>query len=582
MLENAIRKLEAEQGGSELASAILTAMSLKDAESPKTRNLVVLHDGRREGWQADDSNRWQSVRRRLAGNRSLSLRVAEPPAIIPGDSPQLSVDSLEPDRDTVALNSPMRFRATLKNHSETDVPYAMLIWRIDGREVERSVRTKVPAGEELKLEQLLTFEESGCHLVECKASLGGDILPADNTLSTVISVPDGIPVLIVDDTARTQAGQILPSEFLSASLGSMVKIDAKKGDRKKTDPRKSVFIPRVVKNTELNAATIDGNLAVVIANAESLPQSAAAALRGFVEGGGGLWVIMGTEWEEAPAWLSNLLKELGLEPLSETRRTVAKDTKHLMKIVPSDPSGAFATGMAAERLDLHRTELLAVHTLQQRAYLGEEKLMETEEGSPILLSLAVGAGRVMLQTTDLSRQNTNLPVLQSFVPLMREGMMEAIKGALPRRNLNPGDPIRLPLSGISNPDDQLRMKRPDDSTRDMRIQGHWHELAETLNPGIYQLAQDGSRETLELFSIRRPAAESMLEPITPEEISSLIESPSDLPAAAGDELRRGRWPIAWLFAVITGLFFLTEALLAHWISRRRDATGAGIDLKPVF
>ncbi len=552
-VESAINQQQADHGGSELATAILTALSVEDAA--KTRSIVVLHDGRREGWQSSDSTRWQAIRQCLAGNPRLSLRSVDPKASL--EAPQLSVTQVKSERDTIALNSPVRFRATLKNHSKTDPVTSTVIWRIDRREVERSNAVSIPAGEELKLEQVLSFADTGCHQVECEAQLDGDILPADNRLSSVVSVPEGIPIVIVDDTPRTQPGQILPSEFLAAALGSPLQKEGRK------TPKSSLFQARVVKSSEVTPALLSGNVAVLIAQADSFP--AARALHELVERGGGLWLFMG--WEQTPAWADELLKELGLEPLAKSRRTLTKDPEHPMKIMPSDPAGAFALGFA--RLDLHRAELQAVQQLDERVYLDDEKLLQTEEGHPVLLSLAVGTGRVMLQTTDLNRFNTNLPILQSFVPLMRQGMLEAIQGALPKRNLNPGEPIPASVS----PGDPI--KRPDGSLRDRS------RSADTMDPGIYQIDQP-SLDKPELFSVRRPASESELAPISPAEIAALFESSTSPPPAAAEEVRKGLWPLAWLFAILAGVFFIAEALLAHWIARQRASQSVSIDLKPVF
>jgi hypothetical protein len=51
---------------------------------------------------------------------------------------------------------------------------------------------------------------------------------------------------------------------------------------------------------------------------------------------------------------------------------------------------------------------------------------------------------------------------------------------------------------------------------------------------------------------------------------------------AAAEVRRGRWPLAWFFALLTGVFFAAEALLAHWIARQREVETVTIELKPIF
>ena len=91
-------------------------------------------------------------------------------------------------------------------------------------------------------------------------------------------------------------------------------------------------------------------------------------------------------------WAESLLRELGLEALSQSRRVTAPDSDHLIKIVPSAPSSAFAQGIAAGRLDLHRAELLPVHSLQQRALLDEEMLLETGAQSMAVDTLSLDHG----------------------------------------------------------------------------------------------------------------------------------------------------------------------------------------------
>ena len=580
----AIRKQGTDFGGSQLATAALTALSAKDDAPAKTRQLVVLHDGRRQGWQEDDANRWKSIRQRLAADRDVSLRALTPAASVRPDAVQLSVNDLESDRDTIAMDSPVRFRATVRNHSFTPVSLATVIWRIDGSEVERAVGVALPAGEELKIEQILGFDAPGSHRVECEVNLFDDAFPGDNTAAMAVSVPDGLPVLIVDDTVKTQKGQILPSEFIAASLGGLQKKgnaapDATKG------MKPTLFKPAVITGEGLTARALEGTMAVVIAKADSLPEGAAGALRNYVEGGGGLWIMMDSSWEGMPGWMTELLGALGLDALADTQRKIAKSSDSMMKIIPTDPLGPFALGMAADRLDLFRAEVMAVHDIRQKAFIDQECLLETEDGSPVLLNLGVGSGRVILQTTDLGRANTNLPLLQCFVPLVREAMRAAAEGALPRRNLDPGDPIRLPVASSPASDGIPRLRCPDDSTKDMVRRGEWHEMAETLQPGTYAQVSNQSGEpgeAAELFTVRRPGSESDLEPISPAEIAKLINATGASAPAASGERREGRWPLAWLFAILTGMFFLAEALLAHGIARRRDATGAAIDLKPVF
>jgi len=574
-----------DQGGSQLASAILTALSQSDSDSVKTRQLVVLHDGRRQAWQDEEESLWKTIRQRLAGDPDLSLRVLPLAVEVDPEPLQLSINDLKSDRDSIALNTSGRFRASLKNHSHSNTQRVRASWLIDGRLAKRSPMMSIPPQVEQKLEELLRFETPGSHRVKCELEFLDDVLREDNSASMVVEVLNGLPILIVDDTEKTQRGQILPSEFLSASLGKLREPRRKKRGNEKQGEKPLLFDSQVITSKLLDSPTVEGCLAVVIAKAGSLPSGTAEVLRKFVEGGGGLWIMMDTSSKETPEWVTSLLTELGLEALSDTKRVKAKNADSPMKIMTSDPEGWFAKGMAAERLDLFRSELQVVHDLQRRVYLDEELLLETNQGSPVLLSLGVGAGKVILQTTDLNRQNTNWPLLQSFVPFVREVIREAIKGTRSRRNIAPGEAIQMPLLSMKNSEGSEMLEGPDGSSSELVQRGSWYEMADTLQPGIYQQLPNDSgatRDAVELFSVQRPASESDLTSIPTEEIASLIKSSDVAASEASQEMLVSRWPLAWHFAILTGFFFIAESLLAHVITRGLDVKSGGVELKPVF
>jgi len=584
-LQAAIREQTIDQGGSQLASAILTALSQSESDSVKSRQLVVLHDSRRQAWQDEEEGLWKTIRQRLAGDQNLSLRVLPPAVEIAPEPLQLSINDLNSDRDTIALKTPGRFRASLKNHSSTQSQQARVTWLIDGRSVEQSPVMTIPPQVEQKLEQLLRFDTPGSHQVSCELEFSDDILREDNSASMVVEVLKGLPILVVDDTVRTQRGQILPSEFLSASLGKLKETKQTKHANKESGKESLLFDPQAITSGLLDPSVVEGSLAVVIAKADSLPGGSAEMLRNYVEGGGGLWIMMDTTGEKIPEWIPGLLRELGLEALGETKRIKAESVDNAMKIMASNPEGEFANGMAADRLDLFRAELGAVHELQRPVYLEEECLLETDQGIPVLLSLGVGAGKVILQTTDLNRQNTNWPLLQSFVPFVREVIRDATQGTMPRRNLDPGEAIQMPLLRMKNSGGSKMLKDPGGEEVELEQRGNWFELAETVQPGIYQQPPNdlgATQDSVELFSIRRPAAESDLTPILAEEIASFTKSSGASEATASQEIFEGRWTLAWHLAILTGVLFIAESLLAHFISRGLEASSDGIELKPVF
>ncbi len=579
-LEQAVRDQPVERGGSQLASAILLAMADNRKNSDtQQRHLVLVQDFQRGAWQTEDTDRWDIIRRKLAQDPEMTLRLAAADTIIPGTGPQVAVVSLEAERDAVALNAPVRFRAGLRNTTEEEMRYVTVIWLVNGREVERSVGVKVSRDMELKLEQVLSFETEGSHQIECRIELTNDQLPADNSAFAVVSAHLPLPVLIVDDSLKTEQGQILPSEFLVASLGGTL---SKK--QSKQVGAGSLFNPQVIASKEIKESTLEGQVAVIIASATDLPENAAAELGRFVKNGGGLWLMMSTTNETPPEWHVTLLKELGMDSLAATTRRIAPNPETPFRLVATDPTGEFAERIVARGLDLFRTQLSVLHELEQPTILAEEKLLETPEGKPVLLSLAVGSGRLIIQMNDLTRGNSNLPVLQSFVPFVRETLRECMGGMLPMRNLNPGQSIKIPLISLAGHTDIPSVTPPESTARELSLLGGEYQTAQTLQPGIYQvtgLRDNADKPATQLFSVRRPVEESYLSVISPKEAQAYLQKGSGSTVTSTNS-QSARWPLAVWFAVITALFFLAEAVLAHFLVGRRESSGRRIELKPVF
>ncbi|MDF1849286.1 MAG: BatA domain-containing protein [Verrucomicrobiales bacterium] len=576
-LRKAIEEQSTDSGESELASAILVALSREGEEEPSLRDIVLVQDFHQVAWQEEESNRWEIIRQKLVEDPDLSLRVLELETEVADDRPQVAVANLEADRDAVGVGIPVRLRATLINQSWETVTGAEVVWLVDGQEVERSIGMELQPEAEVKLEEVIRLESEGCHRVECFIELDDDLLSEDNRAVTVIAAHESLPVLIVDDTQRTERGQVLPSEFLVASLGRKPEKNAK--DKKKpSESSGSLFRSKVTTSRELNDAMLADQLAVLIAKADSLSADSLASLEDFVKRGGGLWIMMDVGSDALPQWNAELLNQLGLLPLSRTNLKTAENPEKPFQLKPSQPGGAFARNMAARNLDLFRAEISSLHELDDPVFLNEEVLLETRDGRPFLLSLPVGSGRLLLQTANLTRENSNFPVLQSFVPFVREATRECLIRALPKRNLEPGEPIRFPdTSEVNEP----ILTLPDGTTEGMVFQGNAYEMTATLRPGIYFTGEEEAPN--EIFSVIRPASESELQWLSPEEANAMIETGNDVsPAGASEERREGKWPLALWFAILTALFFLAEAILAYRISRQREVRGNPLDLKPVF
>jgi hypothetical protein len=126
---------------------------------------------------------------------------------------------------------------------------------------------------------------------------------------------------------------------------------------------------------------------------------------------------------------------------------------------------------------------------------------------------------------------------------------------------------------------------PDGRTQTARLRAGAYEMLETLQPGLYAFhGHQGSSadEMQDVFSVKRPAAESQLDRLTPENLADLLQPAPTDPDLANAPRLRGKWPLAFRFAVLAALFFLAEAVLAYIIARKRAQRTQRLDLNPIY
>ena len=206
-------------------------------------------------------------------------------------------------------------------------------------------------------------------------------------------------------------------------------------------------------------------------------------------------------------------------------------------------------------------------------------LLTLETQSPLVIEHTFGRGRVLLQTTPLNRAWSNLPILHSYVPLVREFVWRLAERRLSRRNLAPGDTLRLPMNGA--PDAPFSVRLPDGAAFSGPAQDSVARFSATFLPGIYDL-ECGSQRPHEFFSVQRPAAESDLTPLSGNARALLAEHGVIFTArkSADIEAAGARPSTNPIFAHLLALF-LAETLAAMLLARRRTARRAIAEMIPV-
>jgi hypothetical protein len=159
-----------------------------------------------------------------------------------------------------------------------------------------------------------------------------------------------------------------------------------------------------------------------------------SALDRFVEAGGGLFLAMGDR-VDASLWNERMAKLLP-QPLGLVRTASALPGQHTGETVDDRP---------AERLlPLDRRHpLLAAFPEQGEGLVSarffkyvlldpvrdtavRNVILRYESGAPALVEREVGKGRVMLLTTTVDREWTDLPIRAGFLPLVREAARQLV------------------------------------------------------------------------------------------------------------------------------------------------------------
>ena len=215
----------------------------------------------------------------------------------------------------------------------------------------------------------------------------GDDLAVDDTRYLVVKRPEPRPVLMVSADARDSA-----SPFFASALGTLAAQDYR------IDP---------VTAAGLAERTLEDYAFVVVTDAGVLEDEDAALLGDYVEAGGALFMAL----SRRSAGLSAApVTGHGFEPFSDFGR---RDGEFLA-VGTLDRSHPALGRMD----DVRRARFYRHVAVQPQA--GDRVLMRLDEGGPLLVEHALGAGRVMLYGSSLDREWNDLPVQPVFVPMIAQ------------------------------------------------------------------------------------------------------------------------------------------------------------------
>ena len=404
--------------------------------------------------------------------------------------------------------------AEIADWSARGTPALGVTLRVDGVAVAQGA-VELSAGGHARKRFLHSLPGDGGSSHDLVVEIDKDAFPLDDRRQLHVEMARTLRILCIDGDPRTIRNED-EAFFFEAALRN--------------------GIPGALVTTKLvddvAADALGAYTVIALLNVSRPSQTLAAAIEKFVEAGGGLFLTMGDR-VDASLWNERMAKLLP-QPLGLVRTASA---------LPGQHSGETVDERPAERLlPLDRRHPLLSAFPEQGEGLVSARffkyvlldpvrdtavrnvILRFESGAPALVEREVGRGRVMLLTTTVDREWTDLPIRAGFLPLVRETARYLV-GASDEDSaatLVVGEPRVLTFAG----DVQiLEVTRPDGSVwvgkREQAGAAHALPFAGTDQIGLYRVRganADGTftRQATQDFAVNMDPRESDPARLAPE------------------------------------------------------------------
>lgn len=577
-LHSQLDALKPTLGKADLIGCLREAADMEPPPNLSARLIHVISDGRRFGWRLEDGPLWASLQsslHRTAIPTTVRIELAE--ATPPGAN--LAIDKLEAPRPFGALGQTLTLTASVKNHGPKRSTSALLTWRVDDQEAGVSTVPELEPGASVALAWDHLYATKGARVISGILDSSDD-LAGDNQARLVVEIFEHLPVLIVEDQPGTNTTEHA-TPFILAALGG-VRPGSNPSNQGAVEEWRSVFEPTLIESAALEKTPLNPFHCVLLANPGRLNPAQVKTLESYVESGGGLWIALGPQTDEAFMNEGLYRGGLGLLPLKLTGAVGdAEDRERHFPVRAASDSHRATTLLAdVQRLDLDRARLYRRHQFDPASGRDVSVLLQGSGGEPIAVERAFGRGRVLVQGVPLGVSWSSLPLCQAYVPWIHEWCWYLSEPNLPKRNLDPGEAM---IESAPGPGSKAVLTLPDQRTVDLPAEpahlGGRFRFAGTRLPGAYLLHIDpgASASKTTPLEVRRTPLESELKPWTDED-RQWVGAMKEFDLGDGTRVAEATGTVAvpkhplegWLLGALACVI-LGELVLAGWLSSRRGA-----------
>ncbi|MBI3467283.1 MAG: VWA domain-containing protein [Planctomycetes bacterium] len=579
-VRQAIDRLTATHLGTDLSGAVAVARRLLQPSKADSREIYVFSDLQATGWEFDQE------KRAVKDNTLLFLVRTAPESVRNAGVTAVQYGTARP-----MLGVPFAVRAAVRNDGDEPRTVTARLF-IDGDKDpvgERKVETAANRWQIVRFHH--TFAKGGWH--SGKVTIDADNLAADNERYFAFEVQDSIRVLAVNGAPsavpRTDELFFFRTALTVGPEGeSPVRVD-------------------VVNAANFESAKLNEYPLVVWANVESLPAGAVEKLEQYVDAGGNLLVFLGDHVNPEfynrtltgptrlhggllPARLDVVVGQAASLPANPAGNPSIRPAHSVGQAGSSPHDVAFVAAVDYDHPALATFEDPKFGNLSNVSFRAFYRLEPTEGatvlmrssaggtsgGSPLLVEKRFGQGRTMLFASTVDRDWTNFPVRPSYLPWVYRLTSYLAQERLARLPFFlTGSRVPIPFSaGEGLP--QVTVKKPD-GTAGRAVLGNDPasplEFADTTEPGVYVITEQGRESSPRLFVANLDGDESRFEPLltSQAEAKDVFEDDSRV-AFVADASRVAEASIAARrgFGLWDALLFaaLTTALLEPWLANR--------------
>lgn len=524
--------------------------------------LVLVSDGRSDGWLPDDRERWAALRQRLTdhdGQRQPLVTVLAPEA---GPVANWGVTACTIDPEPIAAGMPATITVRISRGAGSGTASALVRLDVDGRSTAEHAVACAPEATATTTFPV-TFAGPGEHTVEAVLAAPGNNLPADDRRALVVEAAARLPILLVEGRPPR------PGRPFSGSLGPLA-VALTTGDA----DNPLFAVERITAGDADLPERLEQARAVVLGDVPALDARAVAAIERATAAGAGLLVVAGPGtdpvladrlwWRHGDGFLAAPLNRR--ETLRPPRHVAGAALGHA---ATSGLPDVIAAGWEAVRISARACPPAPgeVGTAS-----GLERLLWSDDGRPLLMMRPLGRGRSALLACAIDGSDSDLPWRPVFVALGRALCAHLAAVVRPSRNLPIGARAAWYLPSGSTAGAGVTLDGPG-TLRLPLDRSDWEGRLALVSPplmqaGLWTLVGANAQVR---FATTAPAGESVLIPVTPAVIATALAGIPHTRFASCDALARalgaGGGPVVewWPWLV---LLALTLLLAEGWWTRR--------------